>query len=1325
MQFVDMRGWRLESSDRREVPSVLNVASNTLVADVQELPPSIQALHWVAPASYQDNRECAPGFFRHGSGPYPGHCVRCNCNGLADRCEDWTGRCLNCQYNTAGDRCEYCREGYYGNPAQRSCQVCPCPLGTASNSFAVACRQIDGDFQCICRTGYTGDKCEKCAPGFFGDPLVPGGSCRPCNCIGNENTCDPRTGVCKGTLEPGDTNTDERCQECDNCAQTLLQDLEKLDYVLVRIKTQLDNASAGASSQDRLRKLERAVSDTKNLVIKFRTSVNGQSSRVKQLEDDMLTLTDDITALQDKADMTAMDADKAVLGVEKTHKRAQDLDREIQNMLQKIQGLLDQLKDTDSAGTQPSESVAKMVEQAQRMVKEMEDRNFTPQKTAADKERDEARKLLDYIKNDMSKQLDQNEGSAAKLKEHLKDYDAKLKELDESLKDAKNLVKKANVQNGLNAQALPELLNRINNLKKERKTVKDQVTMAANELKKIEDLLKGLSNNKTAYEKLAAELVSGKTGLTKKVNELSKVAAKEDLVVAAEDHANNLKKLSKELEDAVKTASDRPEVRNANDAINAYKNITDAVKAAEAAANQAKQAADNALNNVKKQKLAERARDLNENGADQVENAQEAKSMLDDAANEIPDITRRLNNAERKKTELEADLRDAQQQLDDIRRDDISGTIDAAKRKAAAANNSASDTMQKLDAIKKEMDKFNFSPGDSSLGGVLDDVDQTVKNLLNTIPTLSDKITEVETLTSQFAPLKNITDNVKKLKELINQARDAANRIPIPMKFTGNGHVQLHPPKNLEDLKAFTDLSLSLQRPEARGDGRRRRRQAADKGDMFVMYLGNKDPSKNYIGMVLRNNVLYGVYKLNGVEHMMKTDSITTSPSEPAKFDKVNLHRIYQDAQLSLTKDITSDPPGSTIVDSKRADQAKNLLDITRDDLVFYVGGYPSNFTPPVALNYPMYKGCIEMAYLNHKVASLYNFKHKENINVETPCKRYASPLGFFFQGTGYGRVNIERQALFYRVDISILTHAENGLLFYIGSEDNYFTVTMEKGVVHLHSNLLSEPATNNLKTFPTRDWVNIVIIISKGKFAVHIANKEVAKAQAQFTAAEFKEYYIGGAPLEMREKHNITMQPFKGCLNSVKLDQNFKLIDEEVGISRGCPKESLTSRKAEFMPGSSLSADLPDFSLTGDVSVSLGFRSTDNDGILLQSKKAANLIHLALQNGNVVVFFDKMWISNKKYNDGQWHYLTVFRKDGRAAMLIDDDDSGVELNGSVSMQDTGVNVNLGRGHFKGCISNLYTRRPGHMYKPEDFTDFKSYRDVLVDVCTPDSPSNR
>lgn len=43
--------------------------------------------------------------------------------------------------------------------------------------------------------------------------------------------------------------------------------------------------------------------------------------------------------------------------------------------------------------------------------------------------------------------------------------------------------------------------------------------------------------------------------------------------------------------------------------------------------------------------------------------------------------------------------------------------------------------------------------------------------------------------------------------------------------------------------------------------------------------------------MVLRSNVLYGVYKLNGEEYEMKTGYITPSASEPAKFDRVDLRR--------------------------------------------------------------------------------------------------------------------------------------------------------------------------------------------------------------------------------------------------------------------------------------------------------------------------------------------------------------------------------------------------------------------------------------------------
>lgn len=55
---------------------------------------------------------------------------------------------------------------------------------------------------------------------------------------------------------------------------------------------------------------------------------------------------------------------------------------------------MDQLKENNSGNTMPNDNLAKMLDDAERMVNEMEKRNFTPQKTAADKEREEAKKRM-------------------------------------------------------------------------------------------------------------------------------------------------------------------------------------------------------------------------------------------------------------------------------------------------------------------------------------------------------------------------------------------------------------------------------------------------------------------------------------------------------------------------------------------------------------------------------------------------------------------------------------------------------------------------------------------------------------------------------------------------------------------------------------------------------------------------------------------------------------------------------------------------------------------------------------------------------------------
>lgn len=73
------------------------------------------------------------------------------------------------------------------------------------------------------------------------------------------------------------------------------------------------------------------------------------------------------------------------------------------------------------------------------------------------------------------------------------------------------------------------------------------------------------------------------------------------------------------------------------------------------------------------------------------------------------------------------------------------------------------------------------------------------------------------------------------------------SQLPIATTFNGNSHVELHPPKNLEDIKAFTAFDLFINRHHnnsSEADVRRKRRQNKRRdASFFVLYLGSKDVS--------------------------------------------------------------------------------------------------------------------------------------------------------------------------------------------------------------------------------------------------------------------------------------------------------------------------------------------------------------------------------------------------------------------------------------------------------------------------------------------------
>ncbi|XP_070304093.1 basement membrane-specific heparan sulfate proteoglycan core protein isoform X11 [Salvelinus sp. IW2-2015] len=170
-------------------------------------------------------QECDMGYTRTGSGLYLGTCERCDCNGHASGCDLETGACLQCLHNTAGPRCERCLPGFYGNPVTdgpQACQSCPCPGTSASNQYSLSCyKDTDGQPTCDnCPPGFTGRRCERCAAGYTGNPQL-GQKCIVGNndLNGNCYDCDQRGSEgCNG-------NGVCRCKmnvegpACSNCKQ--------------------------------------------------------------------------------------------------------------------------------------------------------------------------------------------------------------------------------------------------------------------------------------------------------------------------------------------------------------------------------------------------------------------------------------------------------------------------------------------------------------------------------------------------------------------------------------------------------------------------------------------------------------------------------------------------------------------------------------------------------------------------------------------------------------------------------------------------------------------------------------------------------------------------------------------------------------------------------------------------------------------------------------------------------------------------------------------------------------------------------------------------
>ncbi|KAM9789486.1 LOW QUALITY PROTEIN: laminin subunit gamma-1 [Neosynchiropus ocellatus] len=163
-----------------------------------------------------DCEVCKPFYndrpWRRATADNANECLPCDCNGKSGECyfdaelyraTGHGGHCRNCADNTDGPNCERCLDNYYRDASGGRCLSCGC------NSVGSQSPQCDNRGVCACKPGVTGEKCDRCQPGFHS--LTEAG-CRPCSCSpsGSTQECDVATGQC-------------RCKEhvegfsCDRC----------------------------------------------------------------------------------------------------------------------------------------------------------------------------------------------------------------------------------------------------------------------------------------------------------------------------------------------------------------------------------------------------------------------------------------------------------------------------------------------------------------------------------------------------------------------------------------------------------------------------------------------------------------------------------------------------------------------------------------------------------------------------------------------------------------------------------------------------------------------------------------------------------------------------------------------------------------------------------------------------------------------------------------------------------------------------------------------------------------------------------------------------
>ncbi|XP_019375618.1 PREDICTED: laminin subunit alpha-4 [Gavialis gangeticus] len=1354
----------------------------------------------VAPGSLVPFTEkCGEGFYHTTSG----ECSPCNCNGNTNKCLDGSGICVDCQRNTTGEHCERCLDGFIADVLRgvpTSCQPCPCPLPSFAN-FAVACYRKSRVVRCVCKENYAGSNCERCAPGYYGNPLLIGSTCRKCDCSGNSDPnlifedCDEVTGQCRNCLRNttgfkcelcapgyyGDARVAKNCTEChcgggpcdshngeclaeslesptgidcptidcDKCIWDLTDDIRLSDLAIDQSKSTLLSISTGVAAHRRLNELNSTVS-----LFEMKLSEKENHSELRKIqmnnaETEMNNLLEDIETL----DVQRNQASSKDLRIQKetmaTIHRATQLAQQLSNMRDNIQEISSKMIYYRSQHELSPEDIIQKLNMAEEMLREIRSRKpFTNQKKLADDEADATQKLLRQVE-EWQVLYNATRSMFPTVLDQINDHDMKISDLQEALDQALDYARQTediNEENTAKFQDYKEQAETVKEQTDEVNSILQSAMDALEESQQISSELRDMQKNASGFY---AEIDGAKKELQEKLANLSQFD--DNLVQRAMDYAQELQELANELDWNLHNIDTNGLVQRALNASNAYENIASYISEADEIAllalNTTHRVSD-AVVGIDTQIIYHK--DESERLLSQVKKLQETANASNDLT--VADTAWRVNETLARKNDLKSRLMKAIKQIQSTEQGDARQHLDQAKLMADEASHTATAVTEATNPMANNLKKWsqdlqNFEHDAAAYDSAVNSAGDAVKNLIEVFPQLLDKVRRVE----QKSPANNISSSIQRIRELIAQTRSVASKVQVSMKFEGQSAVEVNPKTNIEELNAFTSMSLYMKLQQNHP-------QLAVNPDRFVLYLGNKN-AKSYMGLAIKNDNLVYIYNLGDRDVEIPLDSKPVS-TWPSYFSIIKIERIGKHGKMFLTVPSPSSTAEEKFIKKGEALGANSLLNLQPENTVFYVGGVPPDFKLPPSLNLPGFIGCLELVTLNDDLLSLYNFKHIYNMNTATspPCARnklaftQSRAVSYFFDGSGYALVkNIERRGRFSQVtrfDIEVRTPIDNGLILLMVNQSMFFSLEMHNGFLSLQYNfgfsngsVLLEDSMKKAQINDAKFHEISVIYHNSKKMILVVDRRHIKSVDNERTAMPFTDIYIGGAPTEILQSSHVSSHltvntGFKGCMKGFQFQKkDFNLLEEPgtLGISYGCPEESLMSRKAYFN-GESFIASSQKGSPFDDFEGGFNFRTLQPNGLLFYYTEGSDVFSISMDKGAVVLNTKGIKVQSKdsNYNDGKTHFIITSASPERYKLIVDDknyskknptkDKSGPKPESAKKFYFGGSPLSTQYANFTGCISNAYFTRLDQEVEVEDFQRYPEKVQASFYGCPVESP---